>query len=119
MNTIDFLKPFKLIFISFLAVLFFNSCSVSDDGPAGCSVRWAFELGDELALVSSTGATYAQNQTEASCEAYRSALQAYVNKLRPYGNCQALTGQDRAGFEESLEDAQESIDGLNCIENNN
>ena len=116
MSTFNFKNSFKLLSLSIVAVMFFNGCSLGDNSPLGCSVRWAIDLQDELALLSSTAVAYSQNETEANCEAYRNALQAYLNKLKPYGNCQALTGKDRADFQESLDDAQESIDELNCKE---
>ncbi len=116
MSTFNFQNCFKLLFISIVVVLSTNSCLPGDDGPAGCSIRWALELGDELALASSTAIAYEQNDTEANCIAYRNALQAYLDELRPYGNCQALTGSDRDGYEDSMDDLQESIDELNCSE---
>lgn len=114
MSTFNIQNSFKLLFISIVVVFSTNSCLPGDE--AGCSIRWALELGDELALVSSTSIAYEQNKTEANCEAYRSALQAYLDEMRPFGNCQALTGSDRTDFEESMDDAQDSIDELNCNE---
>ncbi len=57
---------------------------------------------------------YGTNPTPANCIAYKQAAQAYLNALRPYGNCATLTGQDRVAWQNALNDAQESVDNIEC-----
>lgn len=57
---------------------------------------------------------YGTNQSPANCNAYKQATQNYLNALKPYGNCTLLTGQDRIAWENSLADAQESVDNMEC-----
>ena len=86
----------------------FFSCKDEED-EATCSTAWGVELQDELNAVNTAGLTWANDPSEANCNAYKSKYQAYINALRPYGNCSALTGQSRTDFETALEDAEESL----------
>ena len=92
-----------------LAAVF--SCKDEDEEPT-CSTAWGTELQDELNAVIAAGNTWAANQSEANCVAYKTKYQAYIDALRPYGNCNALTGQARVDFEEALNDAEDSIVNL-------
>ncbi len=63
----------KLILsIAAVAVFAFTSCSSDDDGGKSC---------EEIATdITAAAQAFGENQTEANCNAYKAALQAYVNK---------------------------------------
>lgn len=106
----------KQIFLfSFLAIMIlgWGGCKKSTT-PAGCSTAWATELSNELTAVSNAAQTYATNPTQANCLSYKAAMQAYLNALEPYGNCASLTGQDRTEWQNAINDAQQSVDDMNC-----
>ena len=84
------------------------SCKDEED-EATCSTAWGVELQDELNAVTNAGVTWANDPSEANCNSYKSKYQAYLNALRPYGNCSALTGQLRTDFETALQDAEEGL----------
>jgi len=86
------------------------SCG-GDDTPAGpaCSVFWGTELQNELNAIVTAGTAYADDPSDANCNAYKSAYQAYISALRPYGDCAALTGQNRTDFNQALNDAENEL----------
>ena len=102
----------KWCFIA-MAVCFagFFSCKDEED-EATCSTAWSTELQDELNAVVNAGNVWANDPSQANCLSYQASYQAYIDALRPYGNCSALTGQSRADFEAALEAAEEDIDTL-------
>ncbi len=99
-------------------LLFVTGCNGDGDNVPGCSTAWGSELQEEIDNVSQTAQAYANNPNETTCEAYRASLQAYLNALQPYGNCGALTGQDRAAWEDAVDQAQEDVDAIDCTQNN-
>ncbi|SHM92685.1 hypothetical protein SAMN04488057_104408 [Cyclobacterium lianum] len=93
---------------------FFFSCSSEDTEPTACSVQWATELQDEINALQQAAITHGQTQTNASCENLRTAARAYLDALRPYGSCQALTGQSRTDWQNAVAEAEQQIDDLDC-----
>jgi hypothetical protein len=57
---------------------------------------------------------YSTDQSVANCNAYKNALQAYVNALAPYGDCAVFTTQQRAHWQAALAEAQADVNELNC-----
>ena len=113
---INFKKIFYLPVLILLSSVFLSGCiSGGDDEPGGCnSLSWATDLGDELTALSSAATTFSQNQTEANCNKYRQALRGYVNALRPYGDCQGLSGQSRSDWQKLLDDYEEDLEKSDC-----
>jgi hypothetical protein len=103
---------FYPVFILIICSFGFTSCGGDDDGPGGCSVNWAFELQDELTAISNAAAAHNNDPSPATCDALKSAYLAYINKLKPYGNCSGLSGQDRASWEQAVEDAEDDVDTI-------
>ncbi|MEX2565011.1 MAG: hypothetical protein WD431_03640 [Cyclobacteriaceae bacterium] len=109
-------KLFYLPALTLLSSLLLSGCLFGGgDGPGGCnSLSWATDLGDELMAVSTAASTYSQNRTEANCDNYQQALRNYVNALRPYGDCQGLTGQSRRDWQEMIDDFEEDLEQSDC-----
>lgn len=106
----------KQIFLfSFLAIMIlgWGGCKKTTT-PAGCSTAWASELSDEVTALNNAAMTYVNNPTQENCLAYKAAAQAYVDALKPYGDCATLTGQDRTAWQEALNSAQQSVDEIDC-----
>lgn len=99
-----------LPFFFMLAVLI--SCDKDDDPEPACSIAWGTELQNEVNAINSAGTAYANDPSPANCAAYKTAYQNYINKLKPYGNCNALTGQNRIDFQNALQAAEDSVAGL-------
>ena len=101
----------KIVYlISFLFVLTMMSCRKSS--PLACSL-WALEIVDEATVLSEAQVRYSDDPTPANCRAYRRAYEDYINELDRYGGC-TFTAEDRRDWEESIDDARQSIDDLNC-----
>lgn len=93
-------------------ILGFGSCSKDEDSKPACSTAWSTELQDELNAVASAGSAWANDPTPANCNSYKTSYQAYINALKPYGNCSALTGQSRADFTAALQAAEDDLASL-------
>jgi hypothetical protein len=106
----------KIFFSLFLmiAVFGFWTCDNKENNANPCSVAWATELSNEISAVSTAAQNYAISPTPANCNAYKQAMQAYLDALEPYGNCPGLTGQDRTDWQNALDSAQEDINNLQC-----
>ena len=106
----------KIFFSLFLMIAVFGvwTCNKDDDKTDLCAGTWASELSDEANTMINAAQAYASNPTPATCNAYKQAAQAYVDALEPYGNCSALTGQDKVDWQNAVDDAQESLDALDC-----
>jgi hypothetical protein len=104
----------QIFLISFLSVLVLGSWGCKKTSEAACSTAWASELSDEITAVSNTAQAYALDPTTENCLAYKAALQAYIDALKPYGNCAALTGQDRDAWQAAIDDAQQNVDNMTC-----
>ena len=107
-------KRFLFALFLMLGILSFLSCGKDDATNDPCSTAWATELNDEAQAMSNALQTYLNDPTTANCEAYKSAAQAYLNALRPYGNCAALVGQQRVDWQNAVDAAQEGINNIEC-----
>jgi hypothetical protein len=105
---------FLLLFVVFIGM---DSCK-NDNDPDGdpdyCLTHWATSLQDELNAATNAAMVYVNNPTVANCNAYKAAVQAYLNALEPYGDCSSLTGQARADWEAAIDEAQEDINEYTC-----
>lgn len=109
-KTITFLT---LMFLGFAA---FVSCSDDDEvnEPGICGTAWAVAIEDEANDLSLAAQAYATDQSAENCAAYKVALQAYIDAIKPYGDCTTLTGQQRADWEAAVAEAEAGIDDIEC-----
>lgn len=106
-------KIFTLLFLAII-IAGISSCKKNEEKDAPCTVAWATEVSDEANAMSTALQAYATDQSPANCNAYKQAAQAYLNALKPYGDCTLLTGQQRIALEKALSDTQESVDNMEC-----
>jgi hypothetical protein len=105
----------KIFFSLFLMIVAFGTWTCKkDSNPDTCSGAWASELATEANAMANAAQTFGMNPTVANCNAYKQAAQAYVDALEPYGNCATLTGQDRVAWQSAVDNAQASINSLDC-----
>ena len=97
-----------LTLILSLVILF----SCKKDDPVACSSAWATDLQNEITAIGTAASIYFEDQSEANCNALKDAYQDYIDALRPYGNCATLTGQDRAAWQQALDEAEENLDTI-------
>ena len=106
MKNVSFLR---LVYV--FCILALLSCS-KDSDVVPCSAAWATDLQNEITAISTAVALYSADQSAANCTALKAAYQGYVDALKPYGNCATLTGQDRASWQNALNEAEASIDEI-------
>lgn len=109
-------KKITFLAMMFLAFTVFVSCGKDDEPnePGICSTAWAVGIEDEATAFSVALQAYASNPSTENCEAYKVAIQAYIDALKPYRDCATLTGQQRADWEAALAEAEASIDDIEC-----
>ncbi len=97
------------LFFIFCFTLLVTGCSKDGDGIGSCTTAWATDLQGELTAVINAGAAFGTDQSDANCNAYKSAYQDYINALKPYGNCATLTGQNRTDWQEAVAEAEADV----------
>ena len=104
-------KNVKVILgICMLIIPFIFSCSNGDPEP---SCNYGTELEAELNAVIASSQAYSTDPTIAKCEAYKSSVQAYLDKLDDYQNC-AFIGNQEAEYQAVIDQQQAAIDALVC-----
>ncbi|GJM31078.1 MAG: hypothetical protein DHS20C18_00790 [Saprospiraceae bacterium] len=109
MNRFFQFSAFLILCSLFLA----TSCKKDDDGSScGDNFNYALELQAESSNLSAAAQTYAQDQTQENCEAYKTAVQNYLNAAADLDNCVPVG--DRAAYQQAIDDSQDSLDALQC-----
>ncbi|WP_460542222.1 hypothetical protein [Echinicola sediminis] len=101
-----------LLTLSFALV--FTNCNSNGDDTPPCSVAWSTELQAESNAVVAAAQNFGQNPNASTCQAYVVAYQAYLNALDPYGDCGALTNQQRNDWEQAVAEAEASLEDVDC-----
>lgn len=108
----------KITFLGLAILILSTLVSCNDDeevnDPGICGTAWAVAIEDEANDLSVATQAYATDQSTENCQAYKAALQAYIDALEPYGDCTMLTGQQRADWEAAVAEAEASIDDIEC-----
>ena len=109
-------KRITFLTLMFLGLTAFVSCSDDEEvnDPGICGTAWAAAVEDEATTFSLALQAYASDPSAENCGAYKVALQAYIDALKPYGDCTTLTGQQRTNWETAIAEAEASIDDIEC-----
>ena len=84
-----------------------------DDNPVNCN-NWASEIADEAQAVTDAGVAWGSDPSNTQkCNAYRDALQDYVDVLEASENCATQAGQ-HDDWQEIIESAQLAVNNLQC-----
>lgn len=103
-------KNFKWIAgFCIVASLFYGSCGKDD--PVTCN--WTTELQAESDAISAALTAYSNDPTPANCQAFKNAYQAWLNDADNYVQCATTAGQG-VEFQNSIDQAQASLDALQC-----
>jgi hypothetical protein len=96
-----------------VSLLGLSSCKKITD-PEFCSTAWAIQISDELTALSNAAIVYSNNPTVQNCLSYKAAYQAYIDALEPFGDCASWSAQQKADWQDEIDDAQEEINGMTC-----
>ncbi|MDZ7607642.1 MAG: hypothetical protein U5K79_19085 [Cyclobacteriaceae bacterium] len=80
--------------------------------PVTCGATWASILQPELNAISTAMNNYISDQSVANCNALKNSYQAYITKLKPYGNCAALTAGEKTQFNQALKEFEDDLPTL-------
>ena len=100
---------FHLVFALFGFLILF-SCKKEDVAP--CSGAWATELSNEFTAISTAVSIYSTDQSDANCNNLKAAYQDYIDALKPYGDCATLSGTSRTEWQNSINEAEDSLDNI-------
>jgi hypothetical protein len=102
-----------------LAICFVTTCLLclgfASCGPAGpnCgTLGFSFALQNEILALSAASSAYQQDPSPQNCAAYREAYSNYIGALQGYDKC--VPAEDRADWQQSLEEAQQEAANLSC-----
>lgn len=95
-----------------MCVFLFSGCGGDDEGPAGCSIAWGTDLQDELNDIITASNNYSSDPSASNCTALKASYTAYINALKGYGGCAGLTGQNRADWQEAIDEAEDDVDTI-------
>ena len=113
------MKQFKLFMTLLLIGLFSISCGDDDDGSnlgnVDCNDSIAVNqaIADEVDAIAQATTTWANDMTEANCQAVRDAYQAYIDELKNFQDCANQAGVG-AEFAQSLADAEIAFQDWMC-----
>ena len=94
--------------ICIMSIPFLSSCGKD---PVSCN--YATEVQNELNALSTAATAYGNNPTTANCNAYKTSFQNYLNALEDHRSCATTAGQG-AEFQQAIDDAQASLNQLQC-----
>lgn len=89
--------------------------SCGKDDPAGCGATWGIDLEPQINALTDAIGNYNNDPTEANCNAMRNAYLAYLNALRPYADCAALSPADRTQLNTAISEAEDEVETM-CID---
>lgn len=96
-----------LIILSFIGL---GSCNKKDSDPDYCAGAWATQVEAELNAVIAAAMTYGTDPTLANCNAYKAAIQDYIDALRPFENCNLWSAEVKAAFNDALDEAEADLE---------
>ncbi|NBB88999.1 MAG: hypothetical protein GVX96_04370 [Bacteroidetes bacterium] len=101
-----------------IAMMFTIGCSGDDDddvADVNCGSNWFASDAVQNALndFSSAATAYGSNPTSENCNAYKDAADDYIDVLESFRGCAVDQGV-LAEWEQSFDDARNSIDALEC-----
>jgi len=84
-----------LLLALLLTVCLYSGCGGDDDGPGLlCNAdAYANDIADEVSDFSDAAIAFTQDPSTANCNAYKSAAQNYLDALKRYDTCAAITGR--------------------------
>jgi hypothetical protein len=98
-----------LILVSFFGI---GSCKKKATNPDYCGTAWATQVSDEVSAMSVALQAYITDQSPANCNAYKSAVQKYLDALKPFANCEAWTAQEKSDLQDEIAQAEQDISTL-------
>ena len=109
------MKISNLLVSASVLTIILSSCAKKDDGPlgaGGCGYTWSVRLSDEAAELSQAASAYAQDTSQANCEAYKKAYLDYLDEAEDIKAC--VPASEKDDFQQGIDDARKELDDLPC-----
>ena len=101
----------QLLFLS-LFVLFVTACG-GDDVDCEDALQNPNILSAEISALTTAAVNYYTDQSDANCQAYKDAIQGFLDEAKKYDDCFEGTA-DQQDYRESILEAESEIDDLGC-----
>lgn len=107
------MKNLLLLFIAVIALSLSTGCSKDDPAsPTGCDATvFNQNVNPKLNAWQEAATAYANDQSVANCEAYKSTGQAFLDSIRSYENCATIYTQS---WRDAVADAQADLASIPC-----
>lgn len=107
------MKNLLLLFVAVLALSLSNGCSKSDPAsPGGCDATlFNQEVNPKLSAWQDAATAFANDQSTANCNAYKSTGQAFLESIRSYENCTSIYTQS---WRDAVDNAQTELASIPC-----
>jgi len=69
-------------------------------------------LQNEISAVGTAASIYSMDPSDANCNMLKAAYQDYIDALKPYGNCTALSGTSRTQWQNAINEAESDLDSI-------
>lgn len=102
------LSGIALIFITII-VLGLDSCKKEKHDPDYCTSNWYASLETEINALTNAAFTYGTDPTTANCTSYKSALSKYIDALEPFGDCNQLSAENKAQWQDMIDEARADL----------
>jgi hypothetical protein len=125
-KTLKIMNPFsmyrlknslKLGICTVLLTGLWAGCSSDDsdpdvDGNCVANFNWLNSVSSEINALTNAAAAYAEDQSEANCDAYQGAALNYLDALEDALDC--VTGTDRSALEDAIDEARADVNEGIC-----
>jgi hypothetical protein len=107
------MKNLLLLFIAVLALSLSTGCSKDDPATlSGCDATlFNQDINPKLSSWQDAATAYANDQSVANCNTYKSTGQAFLESIRSYENCASLYTQS---WRDAVDEAQADLAAIPC-----
>ena len=107
------MKNFLILFVAFFTLALSTGCGKDDvSSPSGCDASvFNQDINPKLTAWQEAASTYANDQSVANCNAYKSTGSAFLESIRSYENCASLYTQS---WRDAVDEAQADLAAIPC-----
>ncbi len=99
-------------FLVFFSLILTTACKKESTNRCGDNFNYALELQAEANGLSAAASVYANDPTTENCEAYKAAVQAYLDAAEDLDDC--VLASERAAYQQAIDEARDNLNNLQC-----